>query len=213
MRRISEVFCDIGVDPEDIRVVMPLTTGLHVNAPEDVIGFAWTSLSKQVPSIVTFPDREWELSQDYTGLTQTTYQQNLVQNFLGSREADELRTSPVVAFSSGITVAALSAMLHPAPSPYVICLGNALATACAPQRYPLKGAPRDPDEIGRWLNKGAQLRLGGRRTLLDNMNLHVDERIGMPKLGWNLAVDCTLWREVLNGKCNEMEEEDDELKF
>lgn len=203
MLKISELFEDLGVNPHVFPIIMPLTIGIEIETPDDVIGFAWVSPNRDCMRIVTLADRDWENSQDYTGLTPTLYQGNVVQKISDHQFYEELINGPVVAFSGGMTGKSLNAVLSPLPVPKVITLGSALATAMAPKLYKMKKPPASADDLVKWLNKGAPLRLGSRKTILDNLGMTVDNRFSTPKMGWNLSVDLALWNHVLNSSAED----------
>lgn len=208
MKKISDIFDDVLFDAGKAAVVMPLTVGIQIESPEDVIGFAWVGEDRSHINLITLSDRNWEASQDYTGLNPLLYSQSVVRNFRDSPLAEQLETGPVVAFSGGMTSKALGMVMHPAPSPVVVSLPNALATGAAPRRYVMKSVPTDADAVAKWLNKGTPLRIGGRKLLLDNLHIFVENRFPIPKMGWNLSVDLQLWDHVLS--CDAVEPEPDE---
>ena len=73
-------------DPGMYGVVMPLTTAIVVESPENVIGFAWRTVDDDTVRIVTLPGRDWESTAQYTGMTKDLYESNIVKSIADSRE-------------------------------------------------------------------------------------------------------------------------------
>lgn len=97
----------------DSWVVLPLTTGLSVETRDDVIGFAVKDIVDPQVYFFTLPRRDWEVSAQYTGLTEEIYTAALTAE---SELISFLKQRPVaVCFAEGILVRAFKAIgaIHP----------------------------------------------------------------------------------------------------
>lgn len=64
-------------NPHDWRgthVVFPVTTGLKVESPENVVGFAFSSVRDPEPVWILIEGRDWTGSSQYTGVTADMYE-------------------------------------------------------------------------------------------------------------------------------------------
>ena len=73
-----------GGDARLYGVIMPLTTSLAIESPDNVIGFAWRTVSDDSVHVVTFPGRDWEPTAQYTGMNKSLYEASLAES-LGDR--------------------------------------------------------------------------------------------------------------------------------
>ena len=182
-----------GCSFDDFAVMMPLTTTVKVEDPKQVIGFAWEEDGAEF--IITFPDREWETTAQFTGLTNEIYTENLVDDFHEDNIFMMDLTSPVAAYSKGCLSAALAVLNIKAT---VIGIPEAVAVADHPSVF----KPKTEDlwtleGVVKWLNKGKPLRKLSRYDLFESKHLQVDFNRGdYPVISKNLIIDRALLNTV-----------------
>lgn len=95
------------LDLQKLPIVSPLTTGLEVNAPTDVIGLAVLERDAFF-LLMTLENRDWESTVRWTGLTSSLYQAAITdidhfKEFIAKYPA-------VISFAGGMTTRALAAL-------------------------------------------------------------------------------------------------------
>lgn len=208
MNTIKELFTSLfHCETNDIAVVMPLTTVIKAEEPEHVIGFAWECDGIHV---VTLPNREWETTAQFTGMTSELYLNSMVEDIKECKEFMEILDRPVAAYAKGCLIAALKSINLYAE---VIGLSEALATSVRPKQNKLKNPDlKDISSFIKWLNKGKPLVKATRYKTLELENIHADiDRNELPVLGSNLIMDRAILDKVWTGSYEmDVEKEDAE---
>lgn len=194
--KVGKLMQDLGCDLESLCAMMPLTTTVNVEKPEHVIGFAWVHLDNPVDvKIVTFPDREWETTAQYTGMTKDLYEQSMLSGPTEDEYVMRVMTSPLFAYAGGI----LRKSLKMADiEPVVIELPNAVrrvsgAGVLVPRKF-----LATPFLFVKWLNSGVPLRKMKRADLATNTGVKWEDRSTISVIGRNLAIDAALAKHVLD---------------
>lgn len=195
-----------GGDARLYGVIMPLTSSLSIESPNDVVGFAWRTVTDDSVRVVTFPDRNWEPTAQYTGMNKALYEASLAESMGDRPDLTDLLSFPVVAYASNILRKALSVMDSQST---VIEIPRALA------RLKSKAlAPSDCTtqwKLASWLNTGVPLRKMSRKDAVNAYGILVDDRSGLPVIGRNLAIDAALFDKALAMDVEIAEKDADEL--
>ena len=209
MTMLSIVFEDLGgSNASEYGVVMPLTTGIKVEAPEDVVGFAWCTVADRDVKFVTLPKRDWEVSAAYTGLDADIYGRSLVDDVRRDERFSMLIGSPMFTSSNHILRKSLELL---DVWNEVVETQRALATAASPRKRMIPDNVDTVHGLVKWLNDGTPLRKMNRKQLVEHYGLFFDDRTGVPVAGRNLAMDSALVEFLLKQDV-EFEEKDDDLK-
>lgn len=94
----------------DTLVIAPLTTTVDVRTPSDVIGFIWLS-SESEYIWLTLPDRDWEATARWTGLTRSLYETAIITEEGLKALFKDIKV--VIAFAGRITCKAFEALSIP----------------------------------------------------------------------------------------------------
>lgn len=180
---------------DNFAVMMPLTTAVKVEDPKQVIGFAWEEDGAEF--IITFPDREWETTAQFTGLTNEIYTENLIDDVHEDNIFMMDLKSPVAAYSKGCLSAALAVLNIKAS---VIGIPEAVAVADHPSVFKPKTEDLCTIEgVVKWLNNGKPLRKLSRYDLFESKHLQIDfSRGDYPVISKNLIIDRALLNTVRN---------------
>ena len=204
--KVREMLEDLKptADPGMYGVVMPLTTAIVVESPENVIGFAWRTVDDDTVRIVTLPGRDWESTAQYTGMTKDLYESNIVKSVGDNKEFMDMAGNPMAAYASGIlkkSFGMLDMFVHVIDIPRAIAkTGIGLAPANL-------GSLNDAVS---WLNSGSPLRKMKRQDAVKTYSLEVDDRSGLPIIGRNLAMDAALFGKVLDSMVELVEPAEDD---
>lgn len=206
---LSIVFEDFGVGcAADCGIVMPLTTGIKVETPEDVIGFAWCTVADRDVKFVTLPKRDWEVSAAYTGLDADIYEKNMVDDVNKDERFFDLIGAPMFTSSNHILKKSLELL---DVWNEVVETQRALTVVASPRKRMIPNTVDTVHGLVNWLNDGTPLRKMNRKQLVEHYGLFIDDRTGVPVAGRNLAMDSALVEFLLKQDV-EFEEKDDDLK-
>ena len=181
-----------GGDARLYGVIMPLTSSLSVDSPNDVIGFAWRTVADDSVRVVTFPDRNWEPTAQYTGMNKALYAASLAESMGDRPDLTDLLSFPVVAYASNILRKALSVMDSQST---VIEIPRALARLRSKVFAPSDCTTQW--KLASWLNTCVPLRKMSRKDAVNAYGILVDDRSGLPVIGRNLAIDAALFDKAL----------------
>ena len=201
---IRELFALCDYSAGDFNAVMPLTTTVRPEKPEDVIGFAWQSIDDEQPTIMTLPGREWETTAEYTGLDAGLYKDCQVDRWDTNEMFLKLVESPVIAFSKGVAAKAFGALHF---SPIIIGLPEALAKTTRRLKPPEDLTIRS---VASWLNSGRPLLKMSRMDCVKALKFEIDRRDGVPIAGFNLAADLGMFDKLLMREVTDPLEPSDE---
>lgn len=194
-----------ALDLDYTMVVAPLTTGLKIESPDDVIGFCARDVVEDSVDVVTLAGRDWTASAQYTGLTEELYTRNLADP--GSLVTLIRRRPRLVAFANGMVARALEALgVAHAPIIPVTKAAQFFRTGA----LPLKQALVDMEETGEAWPAAKALGL-----LMDIRVPRMMSRVQwcgelwdwawadapseLPVMERNLGIDAAIWGKVRHG--------------
>lgn len=180
---------------DNFAVMTPLTTAVKVEDPKQVIGFAWEEDYNEY--IITLPDREWETTAQFTGLTNEIYTENLIDDVREDHDFMMDLNSPIAAYSKSCLSAALAVLNIKAT---IIGIPEAVAVADHPSVFKPKTEDLCTIEgVVKWLNSGKPLRKLSRYDLFESKHLQADFNRGdYPVISKNLTIDRALLNTVKN---------------
>lgn len=188
-----------------VPVVVPITTGLSVIGPDDVIGVGVATLDSPLCDWVVIQGRDWEATAQYTGITADYYQRAAMDEHDASLRIRQLLEEwPVcVSFADRLVTNACLALKIRSRS---VPLGNLVRWVEMAQpvkrRDPEDGQEEKPVTYDQVLIAAAKTpsRVLGRADLLRRCQVNVDtigERPEMPAMGVALLRDQALWGRIL----------------
>lgn len=203
---VKELFENFGGDPGSFCVMMPLTNTVNVEKPENVIGLAWVYMDNpEDVKVVTFPNREWEATTQYTGVTKSLYEDSMIDKPQDEALFMNAVSCPVFAYAGGMLRKSLKMMDIDAD---VIEIPNAMRRV----RGVSSVVPEEVKDIRmavRWLNTGVPLRKMKRPDLATNMGVKWEDRSSIQVIGRNLSIDAALSEHILEAEVEFVEDEQD----
>ena len=183
-------------DPTTTPVVGFMTTTIDVKDKKDIIGFIYVSGEMFEYFVHNIPERDWEKTRAFTGLTGETY-----QAFIDRTEKDFLENLKRVldggicaAFCSPLTRKCLEVLGVPC---YVIDIMRMNARATSMIDWDNMEECPEPEKLISWINKASV----GRTSRKDAAQLigvaNSADTYGFAALG-NVITDADMWNKILD---------------
>lgn len=182
-------------------ILAPLTTGLSVEKPEDVIGVCLKNLSTSGCLMITLENRDWTLSAQYTGLTEELYH-SAIDTDRGMESI--LRTKEnIICFASSIAASAFSVMGIKTPPiitlPKLMRMYEAFPPELEKKLETLQQGeePMSPMELRSVINGVSVPRMLSRMDWLHRIGASFEDRQELPLIEFNLGIDAACVNKVL----------------
>lgn len=184
-------------------ILAPLTTGLSVDTPSDVIGVCLKNLLTPGCLMITLENRDWTISAQYTGLTEELYR-SAIDTDRGMESI--LRTKEnIICFASSLAASAFSVTGIKAPPiitlPKLLRMYEAFPVELEKKLEAIQQGeePMSSATLRSVINGVSVPRMLSRVDWLHRMEASFDDRQELPVIEFNLGIDAACVNKALLG--------------